>query len=231
MFHFRRIRAVLVCACVAALFAVLTLVAWATFPSRHVPAQEELEVASGRVDRVTERCERSGGPSGYPLTCYWTVVMGGRRLSWPWVDPKGRAEETEAYFRRHGPIKVWLDGETIYQIALEDGSVYLPYANAADAASDRYTLLAIGWVLLGALGLLKVGLELLHGSQRGVHDAKVRRPPNLLGVVCLYGGAMLTLVSLPHTWWAVLAITLLAVGLGLVRQPLHRLLAGTPPRK
>jgi len=117
--------AVLVCASVAAFVAVLMLLGWATVPSRHIPALDELEVARGPVERVTERCEGSGSATGYPVTCYWTVVIGGRRLSWPWIDPSGRPVETEAYLQRHGPVTVWLDGDTIYQIALDDGNVYL----------------------------------------------------------------------------------------------------------
>ncbi len=87
----------------------------------------------------------------------------------------------------------------------------------------------IGWVVLGGLSVLKVGLELLYGSQRRELDGRLRGPPNSLGAGCLAIGAMLTFASLPNPWWAILAMALCAVGLGLVRQPLRRLLAGYAP--
>ncbi|MGI8806275.1 MAG: hypothetical protein ACR2KK_00190 [Acidimicrobiales bacterium] len=138
------------------LAVALALVVVVTYQPPAVLPFHRLTVVRDSVRRVEQRCQ--GGSRGTSPVCYWTVRLGrGTDLGWPWSDPWGTVEKATEYLRRHGPVTVWFSGGQIYQIALEDGSVYIDYADAVDEERLRQWF-AIGLALLVSVGsVMSVG--------------------------------------------------------------------------
>lgn len=140
----------------AAALVLAGVVAVTYEPPELIPSGR-LAVVTDNVDRVRAHCSPTVG-GGYAL-CNWTVHMaGGRVLDWPWSPVLGSPEEETDFLGRRGPVSVWLSGDRIQRMVLDDGTIYIRYDDAADEELERQWLALALAGLVSVLSLASVGL-------------------------------------------------------------------------
>jgi hypothetical protein len=168
-----------------------------TFRAPGAPLLGEMQETTASSPRVSERCDITHGGGVAPsTTCTWELWLdGGTRLAWPWASPGGSLLQTTAILRDNAPVTVRFWRDTVYQIELNDGRVFLQYVDTAGGEWFRQWVIVLIGVFVGGLSLVRIELELRRlrdpiTEPRGEDLANALNGASLLGALVLAAGGI-----------------------------------------
>jgi hypothetical protein len=179
---------------------VLSAVAVLTFPVPGTPSLADMDEATASAPVVVRHCRTTWVGSVASESCHLTLRLDdGKKLKWPWATSRRSSGDVGKYLRANGPITVRFWNESLYQIELHDGDVYLAYGDAYDADHEKQWIGVILGFFVAAISLIRIELELRY-LRDPINAARAGELGADLGLVCL-GGALLVAAAATHRMW------------------------------
>jgi hypothetical protein len=221
----RLLRIILVAGTVA-----LLVLAVGTFRAPGAPLLREVQEATASSPKVSERCDITyGGGVAHSTTCSWDLWLdGGTRLAWPSASPGGSLLQTAAILKANAPVTVRFWRDTVYQIELNDGRVFLQYVDTGGKEWFRQWVVALIGVFVGGLSLVRIELE-LRRLRDPITEPRGEDLANALNGASLLGALVLAAGGIGRMWAGVVGLALFSAAVPALGMAFRRRRLGLKP--